>query len=146
MTFCCDIYHDFFVNLPFVPAIPWHVKAILSYTETHLKDNITDLLLDTLSAELGEGLLNITLGAAEFLDLLGSTANEGGGVEQSVELRDNGLEELRLTNTLDEVVVLAFQLDGSGSLVGEDTNLLVGILARDTLLDKSHDDVLTALG
>ena len=114
--------------------------------ETHLKDNVTDLLLDTLGAVLGEGLLDITLGTTELLDLLGSATSESGGVEQRVKLSHDGLEERCGTNTLDEVVVLAFQLDGSGSLVGEDTNLLVGILARDTLLDKSHDDVLTALG
>jgi hypothetical protein len=113
--------------------------------KTHLKDNVTNLLLDTLSTVLGESLLDITVRAAELLDLLGSTTNEGGRVEQSVELSHDGLEEWCCTNTLDEVVVLAFKLDGSGGLVRKNTNFLVSILARDALLDESHDDVLTVI-
>jgi hypothetical protein len=111
--------------------------------ETHLEDNVTNLLLNTLSAVLGEGLLDIAIRAAELLNLLGSTTDEGRRVEQSVELSHDGLEEWCRTNTLDEIVVLALELDGSRGLVRENTNLLVGILARDALLDKSHDDVLT---
>ena len=111
--------------------------------ETHLKDNVTDLLLDTLGAVLGEGLLDITLGTTELLDLLGSATSESGGVEQRVKLSHNGLEERCGTNTLDEVVVLTLELDGGRGLVRQNTDLFVGILPGNALLDESHDDVLT---
>ena len=108
----------------------------------HLKDDITDLLLDTLGTEFGKSLLDITLRTAELLDLLGGTAGEGGRVEEGVELGEDGLEEGSGADALDEVVVLALELDGGRGLVREDTDLLVGFLAGDTLLDEGHDDVL----
>jgi hypothetical protein len=61
------------------------------------------------------------LGSGELLNLLGSTANEGAGVEEGLELGDDGVEEGSAADTLDEVVVLTLLLDVVGSLVGEDT-------------------------
>lgn len=61
------------------------------------------------------------LGGGELLDLLGSTADEGAGVEKGVELGDDRVEESGTADTVKEVVVLALPLDVVGSLVREDT-------------------------
>jgi hypothetical protein len=61
------------------------------------------------------------LGSGELLNLLGSTANKGAGVEKGLELGNDGVEEGGAADTLDEVVVLTLLLDVVGSLVGEDT-------------------------
>lgn len=58
---------------------------------------------------------------SELLDLLGSAANESAGVQESVQLGDDGLEEGGAADTLNQVVVLALLLDIVGSLVGENT-------------------------
>lgn len=60
------------------------------------------------------------LGGGELLNLLGSTANEGRGVEEIVQLGENGVEECGAADALEQVVVLAVLLDVVGSLVGED--------------------------
>lgn len=61
------------------------------------------------------------LGGGELLDLLGRTTDEGGGVEEGVQLGENGVEECGAADALEQVVVLAELLDVVGSLVGEDT-------------------------
>jgi hypothetical protein len=61
------------------------------------------------------------LGSGELLNLLGSTANKGAGVEEGLELGNDGVEEGGAADTLDEVVVLTLLLDVVGSLVGENT-------------------------
>ena len=61
------------------------------------------------------------LGGGELLDLLGRTTDEGGGVEESVQLGENRVEECGAADALEEVVVLAKLLDVVGSLVREDT-------------------------
>lgn len=61
------------------------------------------------------------LGAGELLDLLRCAADEGGGVEKGVQLRDDGGEERVAADALDEVVVLALLLDVVGSFAGENT-------------------------
>ena len=118
----------------------------MSRSTRYLKDDVADLLLDTLGTVLGESLLDVAVGTAELLDLLRSTAGEGGRVEEAVELGVDGLEEFGDADALDQVVVLAFELDGGGGLVGEDADFLVGILAGDALLDESHDDVFAVKG
>lgn len=54
----------------------------------------------------------------------------------------HGLEVLGALDALEEVVGLALALDDGGGLVGEDANLLVGVLAAGAALDHLHDDVL----
>lgn len=61
------------------------------------------------------------LGAGELLDLLRGTADEGAGVQESVQLGDDGVEEGGATDALDQIVVLALLLDVVGGLVGENT-------------------------
>jgi hypothetical protein len=98
------------------------------------------------------------LSGSKLLHLLRRTANEGTGVEQSVQLRQDGTEECGAADTLDQVVVFALLLDVVGGLVGEDTwrrsigagnkkgmlrltDFLVGILPGETLLHAGHDDL-----
>jgi hypothetical protein len=78
------------------------------------------------------------LGGGEFLDLLGGTADESAGVEEGVELRNNGLEEGGAADTLDQVVVLALLLDVVGSLVGEDACAYIRMVAS---LWEDHRDL-----
>lgn len=58
-------------------------------------------------------------GRGELLDLLGGTADEGAGVEEGVQLGDDGVEECGAADTVEKVVVLALLLDVVGGLVGE---------------------------
>jgi hypothetical protein len=60
------------------------------------------------------------LGGGELLDLLGGTADEGGGVQEVVQLGENGVEEGGAADAVEQVVVLAVLLDVVGGLVGED--------------------------
>jgi hypothetical protein len=60
------------------------------------------------------------LGGGELLDLLGSTADESRGVQEVVQLGENGVEEGGAADALEQVVVLAVLLDVVGGLVGED--------------------------
>lgn len=61
------------------------------------------------------------LGAGELLDLLRSSADKSAGIQEGVQLRDDGVEEGGAADTLDQVVVLTLLLDVVGGLVGEDT-------------------------
>ena len=76
------------------------------------------------------------------VDLLGGTADEGLGVEERVELGDNGGKVRLGLDALDEVVLAALLLDNSTGLVREDTDLLVALLAVAAGLDHGHDNVL----
>lgn len=69
------------------------------------------------------------LGGGELLDLLRGTADESAGVQEGVELRNDGLEEGGAADTLDQVIVLALLLDVVGSLVGEDTWTYIRMVA-----------------
>lgn len=66
-----------------------------------------------------EGLLHF--GGEELLNLLGSTADEGAGVKESIKLIQDGGEESSATDAVEQVVVQAELLDVVGGLVGEDT-------------------------
>lgn len=61
------------------------------------------------------------LGGGELLDLLGGTADESRGVQEVVQLGENGVEEGGAADAVEQVVVLAVLLDVVGGLVGEDT-------------------------
>jgi hypothetical protein len=100
--------------------------------------------LDGITVKLALVLLErgLDLGGDELLDNLGRAANEAAGVGEAVDLGENGLEERRDLDALDQVVVLALLLDHGAGLVGEDADLLVGVLAGIALLDHGHDDVL----
>ena len=106
--------------------------------------NILHVQLDDIAIELALVLLErgLDLGADELLDNLGRAADEAAGVGQAVDLGEDGLEEGRDLDALDQVVVLALLLDDGAGLVGEDADLLVGVLAGVALLDHGHDDVL----
>ena len=106
--------------------------------------NILHVQLDNIAIELALVLLErgLDLGADELLDNLGRAADEAAGVGQAVDLGEDGLEEGRDLDALDQVVVLALLLDDGAGLVGEDADLLVGVLAGVALLDHGHDDVL----
>jgi hypothetical protein len=60
-------------------------------------------------------------GRGELLHLLGSAADEGAGIQEGIQLGDDGVEEGGAADALDQVVVLALLLDVVGGLVGEDT-------------------------
>jgi len=60
-------------------------------------------------------------GGSELLDLLGSTTDKCTGVEEGVQLGDDGVEECCTADTLKQVVVFALLLHVVGCLVGEDT-------------------------
>lgn len=60
------------------------------------------------------------LGRGELLHLLRGAADESAGVEQAVQLGQNGVEEGGAADALEQVVVLALLLDVVGGLVGED--------------------------
>jgi hypothetical protein len=100
--------------------------------------------LNNIAVELTLVLLErgLDLGADELLNDLGRAADEAAGVGQAVELGENGLEERRDLDAIEQVIVLAFLLDHGGGLVGEHANLLVRVLAGVALLDHGHDDVL----
>lgn len=106
--------------------------------------NILHVQLDNIAIELALVLLErgLDLGADELLDNLGRATDEAAGVGQAVDLGEDGLEEGRDLDALDQVVVLALLLDDGAGLVGEDADLLVGVLAGVALLDHGHDDVL----
>ena len=106
--------------------------------------SILHVELDDIAIELALVLLErgLDLGADELLDNLGRAADEAAGVGQAVDLGEDGLEEGRDLDALDQVVVLALLLDDGAGLVGEDADLLVGVLAGVALLDHGHDDVL----
>jgi hypothetical protein len=106
--------------------------------------NILHVQLDDIAVELALVLLErgLDLGADELLDNLGRAADEAAGVGQAVDLGEDRLEEGRDLDALDQVVVLALLLDDGAGLVGEDADLLVGVLAGVALLDHGHDDVL----
>lgn len=61
------------------------------------------------------------LSGSKLLHLLWRTTNEGTGVEQCVQLRQDGTEECGAADPLDQVVVFTLLLDVVGGLVGEDT-------------------------
>lgn len=61
------------------------------------------------------------LSRGELLHLLRGTADKSTGVEQAVQLREDGVEEGGAADALEQVVVLALLLDVVGGLVGEDT-------------------------
>lgn len=60
------------------------------------------------------------LGGGELLDLLGGTADKGGGIEEAVQLGEDGVEECGAADALEQIVVFAVLLDVVGGLVGED--------------------------
>lgn len=60
------------------------------------------------------------LGSGELLNLLGRTADKGRGIEESVQLGEDGVEEGGAADAVEQVVVLAVLLDIVGGLVGKD--------------------------
>ncbi len=60
------------------------------------------------------------LGSGELLNLLGRTADEGRGIEEGVQLGEDGVEEGRAADAVEQVVVLAVLLDVVGGLVRKD--------------------------
>jgi hypothetical protein len=56
----------------------------------------------------------------KLLHLLGSTADEGAGIEESIKLVKDGGEEGGATDAFDQIVVLSELLDVVRCLVGED--------------------------
>lgn len=80
----------------------------------------------------------------ELLDLLRSTAGKGARVEEGIQFAQDGAKEFSATNALQQVVVLAVLLDIVGCLVGKNTDLFVGVLARKSLLHTGHDNVLSS--
>lgn len=108
-----------------------------------VSDNL-HVQLNGVAVELALVLLEsgLHLGGDELLDNLGAAADEAAGVGEGVDVGEDGLEERPDLDALDQVVVLAFLLDDGAGLVRENTNLLVGVLARVALLDHGHDDVL----
>lgn len=107
-----------------------------------LQDNVSNLVLHTSFPVLGKCLGHITIRTTVLLDLLRSATNESRRIKQGLKLRDDRLKELGRTNALDQVVGLSLELDSCGGLVREHADLLVGVLARNSLLDERHDDVL----
>ena len=61
-------------------------------------------------------------------------------IEHVVQIAPDRLEELGRANAINEVVLLTLVLDVGTGLVGQDTDLLVGFLARLALCYESHDD------
>lgn len=77
----------------------------------------------------------------EAIDLLRSTANEGGGIQKSGQFFPDRFEVFSLFDTLDQVVFTTFHLDDMSSLMRQDTDFFVAFLTITTLLHHSHDDV-----
>lgn len=59
------------------------------------------------------------LGRGELLHLLWGAADESAGIEQAVQLGENGVEEGGAADSLEQVVILALLLDVVGGLVRE---------------------------
>ena len=74
--------------------------------------------------------------------LLGCPTDEGGRVQQGVEVVPDGLEVLGALDAVDQVVVATLLLDDGARLVRQDADLLVAVLSGTALLDHGHDDVL----
>jgi len=100
--------------------------------------------LDNVTVKLALVLLksDLDLGGDELLNDFRRATDEVAGVGEGVDLGEDGLEERPDLDALDQVVVFAFLLDDGAGLVGEHTDLLVGVLARVALLNHGHDDVL----
>ena len=100
--------------------------------------------LDSITVKLTLVLLksSLDLGGDELLDDLRAATDEVARVGEGVDVGKDGLEERPDLDALDQVVVLALLLDDGAGLVGEDADLLVGVLAGVALLDHGHDDVL----
>lgn len=77
-----------------------------------------------------------------LLHYLRASANKCTAIRQDVQLVPDWLEEIVGLDTLKQIVGLSFLLDDGTCLVGQDTDLLVGFLTRNTLVDHGHDDVL----
>ena len=88
--------------------------------------------------------LNLPPRPRELVHLLGRSAVEAFRIEQLVQLPDDWSEELRRADSLHQIVVFAFDLDGRGGLVGEDADLLVGLLPGDAGFGEGHDDAFAA--
>lgn len=82
------------------------------------------------------------LAVAVILDNLGAVADKQLGVDKAVDIAPDGTEELGLLDALEKVVAAALLLDDIGSLVGEDTDLLVGLLSGNTVGGELHEDGL----
>lgn len=88
--------------------------------------------------------LNLPSRPRELVHLLGRSAVEAFRIEQLVQLPDDWSEELRRAYSLHQIVVFALDLDGRGGLVGEDADLLVGLLPGDGDFGEGHDDAFAA--
>lgn len=89
---------------------------------------------------LAQPLSNLAI--AVILHNPGRVANEQGRVNKTIDLAPDRLEELGLLDALEQVVLATLLLDDGASLVGQDADLLVGVLAGDAVLGELHEDGL----
>jgi len=62
-------------------------------------------------------------------------------VQKSFQIWKNGSKELRFPNPIKQVIQLSFALNHSRSLLRENADLFVCVLAGKTSLDAGHDDL-----
>lgn len=97
--------------------------------------------LDVLAIR-SQGLVHRPARATVLVNNIRAAAGIQLSLEHAVELAPDGLEEVVALDAVDEVVGLALVLDHGAGLVGEDADLLMGLLARLAQGAQAHDDAL----